>query len=656
MIQFLRVPNYIRERYISWKGDNKFGRKLWLDRAGVGEGYYYNDVDDTGTTFNLTQHKKILQVTGIPVSINFLYPAINQALAILVQTRPSTRTISTDGRAKQHAAVLDKMKHGVLYNSSAPLEIENILKDTLVSGMGCGMIIPSSIYQNGMFGVSFVHVPYDEVILDINAKKRTLEDMEGFFIEKVFTIPKTMQVYGDILANLKDENGNPVAIESLQDDVWVENYVTEKQDITTLQYNQEGRIVLREYYEKIYTNMYVVPDPETGNYQYLFAENLDGEGQAILASAVQTFPGIYIKRTIMMGDWSVYTEVMPITQYPLKVMFYEWGGRAYRSYGIPHFTKDMQAAIDKLFQTMLLNGMLSNNAGWTAPKGTIPEEDRHKWENYGLDPRVIKEYNPKETANGDVLKPERDKVESLSNFYPMLLDMLKNGIEYSTGITAILQGNAKEAGVEVFSALQQYQNAAMMRMVMSTSHINQTLAEIGQVLTEYLTASITPSTYQFFDDKGNLDELKIAQEISNDIKLYRYMVISVPASYMPSQRLAISTELMKIAQSSPDATERSLFTQTAMDLTEIREFDDLREKIDVVKNTESKLNNLQTAYDRLMETSKQMENKYINSQLENKILKELMGREKQIAETYTEMQTKLKILGDSQKPKEQTTK
>jgi len=642
MIKFLRVPDYITSRYMSWKSDSRFGRKQWIDRSVESEGYYYNDVDSTGSTYTSTQFSKIQEVTGIPVSINYLYPICNQSLALHAQTKPSMRTLSMDGRAKTHAIILDKMKHGVLYNSNAPIEIESHIKDMLIAGMGHLMVVPTSIYQPGLFKVGLAYVPYDETILDINAKKRTLDDMEGFFIERVFTIAKAMQLFGDVISNLQDEQGNPVDIQSLSNVLWAEGDITEKQDVTSTSYSQSGKVIVREFYEKIFTTMYVVPDSKTKVNTYLFAENLDEASQSILTTAVQEFQGVYIKRTLIMGDYIVFDEILPITQWPLKTTFFEWGGRPYRSYGMIHFTKDMQAAIDKIIQIMLLNGILSNNAGWTAPKGSIPQEDRPNWENYANDPRKIKEYIPKDTGT-EVLKPERDQVPQLSNFYPMVLEMLKNGIEYSTGINAILQGNAQEAGVDVFSSLQQYQNAAMMRVILSTSHVNQTLTEIGQVLTEYLTANITPDTYYFFDDKGDLDELKIAQDIASDIKLYRYLVISIPQQYMPSQRLAVSTELMKIAQSSPDPVERSLYTQTAIDMTEIPGVSQLREQLDVVRNTQSKLQDMQKSYDRLMETSKQMENKYINVQLENRILTELMQKERLITANYSALETELSL-------------
>jgi hypothetical protein len=640
MINFVRVPDELRSRYETWKAETVWGRKQWIARAEEAEEYYYNDVDQTGTTYTSAQTTKIAQNTNIPVSINFLHPVTNQKLALLTQTKPSVKTLSLDGRAKEHAFVLDKMKHGIFYNSNANLEIEGMVKDMLVAGMGHIMVTPVDFYKKGMFNLQVVHVPWDEVILDINSKTRTLDDMEGFFIERAFTVPKALQVYGGILSQLKNENGDPVGIESFTGETWVEQELTDKQDVTTTHWNADDRVIVREYYTKVFTDMYLVK--QEGLTRILFAENLGPEEQSMIANPSQVNPDIYIKKTIMMGDFIIWEEILPITNYPLRTTFFEWGGRPYRSYGMIHFTKGMQEAFDKVLQIMLLNGILSNNAGWTAPKGSIPEEDRDKWEQFGANPKVIKEYVPKVLEN-QVLKPERDQVTALSNFYPMVLDMLKSGIEYSTGVNAVLQGDAKEANVEVFSSLQQYQNAAMMRVKMSTGHINQVMKELGQVLIEYMVANLTPDSFSFFDENGQLNELQIALEAVNDIKTLKFLTVSIPSTALPTQRLAVATELAKIAQSSPDPAERQILTQKALELSDIHEWDEMAKKLDVVKRAQGQLEDLQAAYDRLMETSKQMENKYVNISIENRILKQLASGEKAVEGKFAELETKLKL-------------
>lgn len=650
MLKFERIPQYIYEKYVSWKSDTTFGRKQWLDRAKSAEEYYYNDVDKTGTTYSASQIAKIQENTNIPVSINFLHPIINQKLAILAGTKPSMKVVSLDGGAKQQAFILDKIKHGILYSSNVQVEIEETIKDMLISGMGHIMVVPTDYYRPGIFNLSVVNVPYDEVILDINSKRRTLDDMEGFFVEKAFTIPKVMRLYGDIISQLKDESGNPVDINAFTAQTWVEGELTERQDITTTTWNADDRVIVREFYEKVFTTMYSVPNPETGLTEYMFAEDLEMDQQTILSTASASVQDIFIRKTILLGDFCVWTQMLPITEYPLRTVFFEWGGRAYRSYGAMHFTVGMQEAFDKILSIMILNGILSNNAGWTAPKGAIPEEDRAKWEEFGNNPRVVKEFNPRQFGN-EVLKPEKDQIQQLSNFYPMVLDMLKNGIEYSTGITSILQGDAKESGIDVFSSLQQYQNAAMMRIQLATARLNEVMRELGQVLIEYIVSAVGPDSYQFFDQDGNLNELDLASDYINNMRQFRYQVASVPATALPTQRLAIGTELMKIAQSSPDPAERQILTQKALELSDIREYEEITEKLDAVKNAQGKLRDMQEAYNRLMETSKQIENRFINISLENRILKQLMDKEAKVEAGFAEVETKLAIankLADAQ--------
>jgi len=641
MTKFQRVSDPIHSRYISWKSQTTLGRKGWLDRAQNSEEYYYGDVEQTETLFTAAQKSNVEGTTNIPVSMNWLHPVCNQKLALLTQTKPSVKTLSLDGRAKAHAQVLDKMKHGVFYNSNAQVEVENMIKDMLITGMGHIMVVPTDFYAEGFFNVRIRHVPFDEVILDINAKSRTLDDMEGMFVERAFTIPKALQLYGTIIDGLPELDGKPVDIRTFTGKVWTESELTDKQDVTTTDWNTQDRVIVREYYEKVFTTMYGVRNDD-GLLQYIFKENLEDEQSAATINAELELPDIYIKKIVILGDFEVWEEILPITEYPLKTSFFEWGGRPYRSYGMIHFTRGMQEAFDKILQIMILNGILSNNSGWIAPKGSIPEEDRKKWEEFGNNPQVIKEYVPKMIDN-KIIVPQRDEVQQLSNFYPLVLDMLKGGIEYSTGVTAVLQGNAKEANVEVFSSLQQYQNAAMQRVMLATSHINQTMKDLGQTLQEWLIATLTPDKFHFFDEKGNLTEVTLVRDIVNDLKTFKFLTVTVPSTAMPTQRLAVATELAKIAQSSPDPAERQLLTQKAMELSDIQEFDDITAKLDSVKKAQAEVEQMKEAYDRLLETSKQMENKFINISLENRILKQLTQSEKQVAEKFAELETKLRL-------------
>lgn len=191
----------------------------------------------------------------------------------------------------------------------------------------------------------------------------------------------------------------------------------------------------------------------------------------------------------------------------------------------------------------------------------------------------------------------------------------------------------------------------MMRIKMASGHINQVMKELGQVMIEYMAANLTPDTFSFFDDTGQLNELKLALDVVNDIKTMKFLTVSVPSTAMPTQRLAIATELAKIAQSSPDPNERQILTQKAMELSDIREFDDMKDKLDTLKRADAKFKALQAGYDRLLETAKQMENKFVNISLENRILKKLSTGERKVDIKFAELQTKLKLADELAKAK-----
>jgi divalent metal cation (Fe/Co/Zn/Cd) transporter len=73
--------------------------------------------------------------------------------------------------------------------------------------------------------------------------------------------------------------------------------------------------------------------------------------------------------------------------------------------------------------------------------------------------------------------------------------------------------------------------------------------------------------------------------------------------------------------------------------------------MDAVKNSEAKFENLQEAYNRLLETSKQMENKYINIALENRLLKKVSDAETKIASDAAQVQTEISMAGELAKAK-----
>jgi hypothetical protein len=605
------VPDYITTRYNAWKSK----RDKWLKYALECKAYYYNDVEGTKTTYTQKQMDAIKRKSGMPVTINYLYPTANQDIALLIQTKPSHKTVSMDGRFKERCEVIDKMSYHLMYSSNAVLENEEAVKNTVIMGLGHLMIDQKGFFEPGEFGFTYRNADPGEIILDAGSKRRDNQDMLGYFVDRVISYINFCATYKPMVDELRDRKGRPVTLEYFRSSKFLGG---RKDPKGTYDVNNPD-VWVREYYDKIFTTMYLVQN-EKGSYMKLFRENLVPGTEWLLEGAKESLEGIYVRKWTIAGDKVIGREVMPLTSYNCITNYYEWAGHPYDCYGMVHFAKAMQDALDKSIQLMLINGMMQNNAGYKTPKGSIAPQDKQNWELYGNDPTKLKEYVPV-VVGGKAFIPERETIQPLSNFYPMITEMMKQGIYDVTGIRPILSGDTSEAKVDVFSSLRQYQDAAMQRVIMAVTHINQSQVMMGNIMIEYLGSMVNPSDYYaFYDEKGVLNEMQIALEMAQDLSLGRFKMLSVPGQLMPSQRTATSSELYKIAQSTADPYERQVYTQTALEFADIPGTKPLQEKLDTVKQLSGQIESLQKQIERQEEIIKQLENRVLNAELKSRLM------------------------------------
>lgn len=636
-VELKPFPEQLRRKRDLWAGK----RDAWLSKVMKEEEVYYNDVEGTGTSFTNKQLKKISTGSGIPVTINYLHPIINQKLGILVEAKPSFKAIALDDRGKKYAYALDKAIKSIMYRSEAVGEEEETIKNMLVLGMGISIIEELDYYEFGRFNIQYADLHPSMVILDANAKKRSLSDMEGYFIEKEITIEAARQRYQHLLDKI---NEGKAEVDRIDFEDLSTSYATLPRGRGTVDTDGfNDKVVVSEYYSKVYTTVYFVQDPVSGDIVRVFRENLDEESQFVLDAAIGEEQNLFVRRTLFLGNYQIAQEVKPLRDFPLKVKFFEWGGRPYKSYGMPHFMIGMQEAHDKAIQLMIQNGMLTNNAGYLSPKGGIALEDKGKWEELGNKPGVIKEYVP-QVIDGQTFIPTRESIQQLSNFYPLLAQMMQQGMEYSTGINAIIRGDAKAAGVDVFSSLQQYQDGAMKRINLAMAHVNLANEQLGNIVIDYLIANINlGQNYVFFDDENNLQELTVMREFIQDFKLGRYKVLSVSSEASPTQKMSMATEMMKIAQTTPDPLDRNIYIQKAFELSDMRSFDDVQETIDVKNKLSQQVNSLQEQINRDEELLKQMENKAINAEYKAKLTEKLSVIESETVKAELEAKYKFEI-------------
>lgn len=617
MIMYEDIPAKLENKLNSWVN----AKSKWLARAEEAFGYFFNDIEETGTTYTQSQTERIRNTTNIPVSINILYPVLSQKHSILCQTKPSHKVVSLSDsqEAKAAAYILDKAKYSIMYNSEASTHNEEAIKSYLISGIGHIGILPKDFISEGEFGLSYQNLPIWNVTIDPNSRLKTNEDMQGYIYTKELSEDVLLKLYQPYLETIKDYYGIEVSIDDLLSSP-VSTGVPRHIQLESLMNERKG--LVRKYYDKSVAEMFYVRNPETGEIDRLFKENMFPEQHVLIdkGEVIKSSVNYYVRETTIIGKKIINIEIMPITLFPIKTHYFEWGGKPYRSYGMIHFTKGMQEAMDKTIQMLILNAMLSNNAGWTAPKGSISDEDATKWRIDGNNPMAIKEYIPRIYEGGVVLKPERDQIMPLGQHYPLIMDMMKQGIEYSTGINPMIQGDPRGSKIDVFSSLQQYQSAAMQRINLSSMHINQAQEYIGRVLVQWLPSFLkTNQYYSFFDEQGKFDEIKITKEFIQVLGIEDFKVAAVPSEASPTYRMSMATEMMKIAQTTPDPQERNIYIKKGFALSDIRGFDEMQEELNEVNKLNQQIQQLQEQIDRDVELMKQYENRALLAEYKAKL-------------------------------------
>lgn len=655
MIMYEDAPAKLENKLSSWTQ----AKSKWLPRAEEAFGYFFNDIEDTGSTYTQNQVDRIKVTTNIPVSINLLYPVLSQKHAILCQTKPSHKVVSLSDnqQAKQAAYVLDKAKYSIFYNSEALTHNEEAIKSYLISGIGHIGLMPKDFTSQGEFGLSYQNLPIWNITVDPNSRLKTNEDMQGYIYAKELAEDVMLKLYQPLIETIRDYYGVQVSIDDLLSSP-VTTSIPRHTQLESLMNERRG--LVRKYYDKSVAEMFYVRNPETGEIDRMFKENMFPEQHVLIdnGEVVKTDVNYFVRETTIIGKKIMNIEMMPITLFPMKTQYFEWGGKPYRSYGMIHFTKGMQEAMDKTIQQLILNAMLSNNAGWTAPKGSIVEEDAAKWKIDGNNPMAIKEYVPRVYEGGVVLKPERDQILPLAAHYPQIMDMMKQGIEYSTGINPMIQGDPKGAKVDVFASLQQYQSAAMQRINLASMHINQVQEYMGRVLVQWLPSLLkTNQYYSFFDQEGKFDEIKITKEIIQTLGVENFTVAAVPSESSPTYRMSMATEMMKIAQTTPDPQERNVYIKKGFALSDIRGFDDMEDELNEVAKLNQQVQQMQQQHEDDENAMQQYKSQIVRSEIQEAIavekLKAMVGINVAAAkaEGDIEIEKLNEQLKDAKKPK-----
>lgn len=617
LIDLEQIPRQLKELQSSWESK----RQAFLDNATLQKEYYFNDVEGTKTNYRYDQVKKIESVNKAVVSLNYIYPYVSQKAAILNQNKYSHRITTTDNRAKEVAYVMDKAKDLILNSSEALIEFREAILECLITGMSHISWVYEDYPEDDSFGIQFMHIPIEYIIIDPNSRKKSNLDMRGYFYIKKTTKDIVENIYTPYLETINSYYGKKYTIDDLCQYKGIALSNTRDRLVTSL--NME-EVEVKKYYTKQIAQMYLIRNPETGIVTREFRENYFPEQFDLIlntSEVIDVITSSFVKETTLINDKIIEIKMIPSRDFLLKTLYFEWDREPYNSKGMVHFIIGMQQVIDKTIQELLYNASLINSGGWTSPKGAIADEDRQKYEKDGAAPGVIKEFVPVVYEN-TVLKPEKDRTEQLPPHFAQIIDLMLSSIKISTNITEVITGDLTKK-LDVFSTAQLYQTSAMYRISEFSDYLNTVQAQMGKALCEVLPSVIRPDKHYYFfnQDEDDFDEFAITKEQLNIITQSKFFVTAIPSALAPTAKNSMAIGLTNIAQTTQDPLERDIYIKHAYKLMDLRGFDQLKKDLETAQKQRSIIQQLEEQIKRDKELMKQWENRVINAELKAEIYK-----------------------------------
>lgn len=562
---------------------------------------FHNAVDGTDTQYDRGQLAELEDNAAPDVSMNFIYPILQQQKALLTSDVPMGRVLAEGGAEdKQKAYVYEKLCNAVWRRSKASAAFDKAIKEMIICGISAMVIEPTSFYKPGVFELTIDHVSWENIFIDPDAKEtgRGFRDAEAVIIAKRITQRKAENIYGY--------------------DYERDRHADHSQDFVPVVHDRDEEennrdILLRTIYEKtagvyligrVATTMEMDGSMVGGTYtvRKVFkgrAEDIDAlrekwvkelkleEGSELYI--IDAEPGVYVNiRTIIGSRTEIYNELLPLTEYP----FAFFTADDYNSPYVPSpasYLRSAQHAMNKFYQIVIVNALLSSNTRMLAPEGAIT--DRDEFDRNIAAAGGLVEYRADETLpNGG--RPEPIRPEPLSSaFYTMAFDM-KNFMEYNSGIFGVTQGDPSNAP-DVYSSLASLQSHATTRSKNIRARVERSMSYLWKAAMEYMQYfGDRNQIIRYLDDFGREEQVPVI-DILDDQRILRFDVQTSVKVAFPTDRQEMVRVLQTALSQIGDPQFQKFGLRTMLEMMDYPITDELLKELDINDQLGQQLQQLQ---------------------------------------------------------------
>jgi hypothetical protein len=320
-----------------------------------------------------------------------------------------------------------------------------------------------------------------------------------------------------------------------------------------------------------------------------------------------------IKRVLMVGRHIVESEILPCQICPLVHFPFLHNLSPNKTYGISHIIKDFEKANNKFWAAAVYDVQTNSHRKVLAPKGSIVNTTQ--WEQSWSVPGAIIEWEPNESlalGNGNYGKPEIVDASPLNQALVQLITMLTNLTEYVTGIFDVMQGNSAGAP-DTFGGTSALQNFGSQRVKLYGRRIESALERLALVTVEFLQAYAPKNkVIQYFSGESDEATEMTLLESPEDL---RFKVRVSIANNLPTTRHLNAQLLSTIAGQTSNPQVADILTQFALKAMDMPEADQIIQAMDVIKNLQQQLGQMQQQLKESDNRNKALENQNIQQNL-----------------------------------------
>jgi hypothetical protein len=544
---------------------------------------FHNAVDGTDTQYTVAQLDELQQNAAPDVSMNFMYPILMQQKALLTSDAPMGRVLAEGGEEdKPKAYIYDKLCSAIWRRSKAGGAFDKAVKEMLVCGISALIVEPSSFYRPGMFDLTIDHVSWENIFIDPDAKEtgRGFRDAESIIIASRIPTRKAKNIYGyapeedrgdlePVIFDRTEEVKNPDILLRRIYEKRFGVYLVGQAVISEIGVDGNELLVTHSV-RKVYQS---APDYDINRLMERWKKEI-GATELLLLDAK---PGVYVNYEIILGNRiQLYNEMLPLTEYPLAFFTPD----DYNSPYIPSpasFLRAAQHAMNKFYQIVIVNALLSSNTRFIAPEGAIT--DKNEFLRNISAAGGVAEYLADETLPGNG-KPESIPPAQLANaFYTMAFDM-KSFMEYNSGMFGITQGDPSNAP-DVYSSLQSLQNHSTIRSKNMRGRIERAISYMWKAAMEYI---------QYFGDRSQimryLDDFNVEQEVDfseilEDSRIITYDLQTTVKTAFPTDRQEMVNLFRTALGQISDPQFQKFGFRTMLEMMDYPVTDELLKKMDI---------------------------------------------------------------------------